>query len=296
MKKSHLRVVSWIFVGSFAWLSSCVKEDNDDCAKQCDVLIVKAIDSDSESVKDNVGVYLFDENLKLEKTINSKLDTNINIERASTKKYTAVCLARTADSPLPIIPLGTSIDQAQLVLQRTNFAGIPVATSPTDLFYGKLELSGTAACDEKIAWVKRKVAALTIITRNLQSALHTTDTDFTYLVTETYDALDFSGTLKGNRISYHPASYFNITNKDLIAPIFYTYSSANLEGFCISIFRGTNLLRTYCADKEEAPLLLQEGKLTVVLIDYVDDNNNGALNVTVRVLNWGDTNIDEGFN
>lgn len=77
MKKSHLRVVSWIFVGSFAWLSSCVKEDNDDCAKQCDVLIVKAIDSDSESVKDNVGVYLFDENLKLEKTINSKLDTNI---------------------------------------------------------------------------------------------------------------------------------------------------------------------------------------------------------------------------
>lgn len=123
MKKSHLRVVSWIFVGSFAWLSSCVKEDNDDCAKQCDVLIVKAIDSDSESVKDNVGVYLFDENLKLEKTINSKLDTNINIERASTKKYTAVCLARTADSPLPIIPLGTSIDQAQLVL-RSGTIGV----------------------------------------------------------------------------------------------------------------------------------------------------------------------------
>lgn len=291
-------MVSWIFVGSFAWLTSCVNDDNDDCPKKSDILTVKAIDSDSENVKDNVGVYLFDENLKLEKVINSKLETDIEIERAPTKKYTVVGFAHTADSPLPTIPLGTPIDQAQLVLQQASFASIPVATSPTDLFHGTLELSGTPTSDKKVVWVKRKVAALTIITRNLQAALQTTDTDFSYVVTETYNALDFTGTLKGDKVSYHPASHFSTTNKDFIAPMFYTYASDAPDGFCINIYKGTTLLRTYCADAEEAPLLLQEGKHTVAWINYAADsgNNDGVFAVTLNVLDWGDANIDEGFN
>lgn len=298
MKKSHLGMVSWILVSSFAWLSSCVDEDNDDCAKKSDVLTVKAIDSDSEKVKDNVGIYLFDENLKLEKIIQSKLNVDVEIERAPTKKYTVVSFAHTADSPLPVINLGTPINQAQIALQKGSFAGITTATSPADLFHGTLELAGTPTPEKKVVWARRKVAALTIITRNLQSALHTTDTDFSYVVTETYHALDFTGTLKGDKVSYHPDAHFSATNKDFIAPMFYTYASTAPGGFCISIYKGTTLLRTYCTDKEETPLLLQEGKHTVVWIDHADNsgNNDGAFDVTLKVMNWGDTNIDEGFN
>lgn len=173
-------------------------------------------------------------------------------------------------------------------MSTTPFTNNQVASSIGDIFYGRIDLTGdNAECkstsqltdnsNKNMVWIRRKVAALTIVTRNLQSELNTTDEDFSYVVRQTYGTLDFGGTLKGDKVAYHPASHINSVNKDLVAPMFYTYASQDDDGFCIDIYKGAELVGTYCTDKDEQQMLLKEAKYTVVLIDFKNKDSGGYL-------------------
>lgn len=313
MKTRYTAIIGCLLLCSASVLFSCRDCDDDHSSESTKsyLLTVKAIDSDYQNIQDNVSLYVFDKAYKLKKVVKCNLDTESNIDVPLNEQYTIVALGHSVDMADPAIPMETLIEDAQIVLSTDVFADKVVATSPGDIFHGTIEIKNegtecgevtrskaTTSEDNKgVVWIKRKVAALTIITRNIQSELNTTDEDFSYVVRQTSGTLDFKGNLKGDKVNYHPASHFTTTNRDLVAPLFYTYASDNDDGFCVDIYKGTTLLQSYCTDSDENPMLLKEGKHTVVLIDYRDNSNGGEgfLNVTCKVQDWHDDNIGEEF-
>lgn len=310
MKTGYIKIIGCLLVCSTALSCSC-RDDDEGPREQTKHyrLTVKAIDPDSENVRDNVYFYLFDDGDKLAKIVQTNLDAESDIEVVLKPKYSVVALGHAPETPVPNIPLGTLIEDAQIILSTSDFVNNKVAASPGDIFHGIIEIIENsnpecpdltrAADSAQVVWVRRKVAALTIIARNLQSELNTTDEDFSYVVRQTSGSLDLRGNVKGDKVAYHPNSHFSATNRDLVAPKFYTYPSASDEGFAVDIYKGNTLLKSYFGDNEENQMLLKEGKHTVVFIDFrkdATDNGDGFLDVTCKVLDWTDTNINEGFN
>lgn len=293
MKTGYIKTVGWLLLCSAALLCSCDGDDDQDGSRHYR-LTVKSIDPDFENIKEHVALYFFDENRKLDKIVPCELDKESDIKGAYNKKYTVIAFGYSSD--MPVIPLGTQIEQARITLSESSFADNIVADSPGDIFYGRVDLKGGCSNVKDIIWIRRKVAALTIITRNLQSQLNTTDVDFSYIVRQTYGTFDFEGKFNGNKVAYHPESYINSFDHDLVAPKFYTYPSYESGGFSIDIYKGTSLIATYSADSDERQMLLKEGKHTVVFIDFNNLGNDGFLDITCTQKDWVDDNINEGFN
>lgn len=314
MKTKYTMIVGSLLLSCATLLASCVRDDeyDRDMTKHYR-LTVKAVDSDFDAVKNNVLLYVFDDESKFTKLVQTTLDKDIDLALERGKSYTVVALPHSADMPLPTLVSGALIHDAHIVLATSVFAdNNNVATSPGDIFYGTISLidddpicrdaRGKAdteivgpTSEHQVIWARRKVAALTVIARNVQAALGTTDTDFSFVVRQTYGAMDLNGTLKGSKVVYHPASHFSTTNKDLIAPMFYTYAWQSEDGFTLDIYKGNSLLKSYTTDGDENPYLLKEGKHTVVLIDFGSTESGAQMNVSFSVMDWGYGSIEESF-
>lgn len=294
MKTGYITTIGCLLLCSSALLWSCDRDDDHRESKHFR-LTVKATDPDPENVKDNLYLYFFDGERKLEKVVKCALDVESDIPVTPGSQYTVIAFGYSKEMQPPTIPQGTVIEDAQIVLPTQTFANNVVADSPGDIFYGTFEFNAGCEDEKETIWIKRKVAALTITTRNLQAGLNTTDEDFSYVVRQTYGTLGFNGKLKGDKVSYHPKSYFTPTKHNLIAPMFYTHASQDEVGFCIDIYKGTSLIKSYCTDGEAEPMLLKEGKHTEVLIDFSNAVNDGSLDVTCVLKDWVGDNIEEGF-
>lgn len=314
MKTIYTMIVGSLLLSGTTLLASCDCDDeNDRDMTKHYMVTVKSVESDFDTVKDNVSLYVFDNASKFTKLAQTTLDKATDLALEHGKSYTVVAVPHSADMQLPSFAYGTLLQDAQIVLATSVFAdNNNVATSPGDLFHGTISLvdndldcGGTSGKTEweainpitegRVLWTKRKVAALSIIARNIQTALSTTDTDFSYVVRQTSGAMDLSGALKGAKVVYHPASHFSTTNKDLIAPMFYTYASQPEDGFTLDIYKGNLLIRSYTTDIDENPYLLKEGKHTIVLIDFSGTDSGIQMNVTLSVEDWSDGSIEENF-
>lgn len=300
MKAGYIKIIGWLLFCSIALLGgSCIGDDDDDgCEGKTGHyrLTVKTIDPDSENIKENVSLYVFDHTHQLIKVVKCDIDLEADIELEPSEQYSIVALGHSPETPAPAITLGISMKDAQIILPTSDFASHTVATSPGDIFYGRIDIKNNDKNVRETVWIKRKVAALAIITHNIQSQLNTTDVDFSYVVRQTNGTLDFEGKLKGEKVAYHPESYINSTNHDLVAPMFYTFALEEEDGFCIDIYKGAALIKTYCTDKEEQKMMLKEGKRTVVYIDFNNTATDGFLDITCILKDWTDDDINEGFN
>lgn len=306
MKTIYTAIVGSLLLGSATLLASCDRDDEHeiDMTKHY-MLTVKAVEADFGAVKDNVSLYVFDASSKFTKLSQTTLDKATDLALEHGKSYTVVAVPHSGDMPLPTFAPGTLLQDAQIVLATSVFADHNnVATSPGDMFHGTISLEdkdytceaiNTPITESQVLWTRRKVAALTIVARNIQAALGTTDTDFSYVVRQTSGAMDMSGALKGTKVVYHPASHFSATNKDLIAPIFYTYASQAEDGFTLDIYKGNSLVRSYTTDVDENPYLLKEGKHTVMLIDFSSAASGAQMNVSLSVRDWSNGLIEESF-
>lgn len=295
MKTGYITTFGWLILLCSTTLFSSCKIDDDRKVSMQYLLTVKAIDPDTEQVQDNIFLYVFDQDQKLSQIIKCKPDKEFTLETPIKKDYTFIAIGYSVDMAIPSVALGTSLDDALITLPTTTFAEINVTPSSGDLFYGRLDVTGDCRNTKDIIWIRRKVAALTIITSNLQSGLNTTDEDFNYIAGKTYGTLGFDGVYEGAKIAYHPLSHFSATTKDFIASRFYTYPTQPNEGFCIAIYKGTTLLKTYCTDSDDESLLLKEGKHTVVWIDFDNFGNAGYMDITCQIKDWDDDDINEGF-
>lgn len=293
MKKSHIGIIGLVLICCSLALFSCEDEDDEYCNKR--YLVAKTTDSNSDTIKGQVVFYVFDENNLFIKTINSELDKEVEFDQPVANKYTIVCFGYAPEIEKPVLQAGANLKDVHLPLNATVVNTDTIATSPYDLFHGTLSIHEGSE-NLNTCWIKRKVAALTIITHHLQSSLNTSDTDFDYVVRRTHQALNFSGAYEGDKVVYKPATYFKADNKDFIAPTFYTYPSVEGEGLSIDFYKTNKKIATVNPTLNNIPITLQEGKHTTVEVNFNNEGNNAAITVTCKVEDWYKQYINGGFN
>lgn len=306
-RKHFPRPLAWVLCAGLL-LCGCTKQTTDECADEVQV-DVHVVDVEGEDITDqgvieNLSLFVFDH----DKLFLRRLDTRIGeslrlyfpdqdlIHVVSWGNLSATCMELTELTP------GVPMHQAMVRLkdhplpQNTTIQGGTraqtrgIAMTPDDLFYSYDEISlRTGAQTSYTLQMTRSVAAMSITMRNLQSYANRYDDNYSLVVRETYNAIDFYGRLTGDKVGYVPATSFN-DKKELTAPLFNLLPS-HAEGVIeIDIYHGEELITTVKNDNDGQTLKALQGKVLNVLVDF-----RMNVSVTVSVTPWGVTEIPKDF-
>lgn len=86
MKTGNIKTTVWLLLCSAILLFSCDRDYDKNDSKHY-LLTVKAIDPDSENVKDNVSLYFFNQDRKLTQVATGSLDQQADVEAPYNKKW-----------------------------------------------------------------------------------------------------------------------------------------------------------------------------------------------------------------
>ena len=298
MYKSNISKMKNIFIYLFAILlfSTCIKDEdaNPEDSRDEHLLKVSVANAKNEDVSE-VVLYIFDKDKLFIDTLKTTVDNIITLNMPQHEKIFVVALgnSESGDQTLPTLNVGDPISKAYLTLKTSIEAGIHIANSPGDLFIGSEDISLTGYNCETIIHtltINRRVASMTITTSNIQHCLGTADSDFHYLIHNTHGSLNFTGTSAGNIVVYKPKTRFN-ESKEFIAPVFYTLATKSEELTTVEIYKSDKLIFSTSIDKDGKPIILREGELVDVKIDF----KCPEIEVSLEIKPWGEVNIDQEF-
>lgn len=280
------------------WLAGCIKEDLDDCDDRYS-LTVRAYayetghELGSEEVTD-LSLFVFDNNLlflyKIETTIGQKVpltgpkDENLHIVAwGNLEQGNQTCI-----DPQP----GDRMDDCFVELQTQNETRAEGdVLSPGDLFRGDIVLTASDRIGgDRVLPIYRTVGSLTVTIRNLQGSTGHADDDFHIVVRGTHSRIDFDGRSTGEETSYLPEGAFASGNRndEYTVPAFRLLPEES--GVNIEIYHGEELVTTVLLDANEAPIVIEKGRLTNVLI-----NLSTSLGVSVKLTDWGNNYMWKEF-
>lgn len=261
--------------------------------------IIKPVETDYLNIN-RVMLYVFDSDKKLADSQEAQLDQGLKLSYPAGLKFTVVAWGYTAGQKLPGVINGMEMDDILLTLDTTVFAGQTIAYSPEDLFYGVLNIDNPyvdlcSEVREYTLWIRRKVASVSIIAHNLQGALQTADTNFSYVLGEIPRYISFSNLFGGDKVGHHPPVKFDVERDYLTASDFYTFPMRASDRFRLDIYRGDQLLKSFLEDNYGTDFRLQEGRRHLIWIEYSNDSSSPDINVTLKVNDWNDRDMSEEF-
>lgn len=168
-----------------------------------------------------------------------------------------------------------------------------IFTSPTDLFYGELEIENNTTSNhpaEQFIDVSRMTASMNITLRGLQRLTGTDDRDYSLVIRETSSRMDFSGNYGGSPASYSPAMTL-AANKDFEVSMFRLFPTTNGGGLTIDIYHNRSLLKSITTDGSGNPIIPVVGKTTNLLLNF-----EGSVSVEIEITAWGKTVIWKDWN
>ncbi len=285
--------VMFFTLGVMILMSSCIKEDNDDCHKSC-LLSVRVLDADNSDlttsgvVKD-IDLYVYDENGNfLEKSTitpeDVKNEKSILLNYHTHKSITVLAWANLAQRPLnydkiqPTHTLGSKLN----VTLKQDANGMH--QSPGELFFGKKEIimeEGIGSFQHELV-VKRKTSSIYIITKRLRQWAAMPGDDYWYKVVGTKDSYDmFAGALQGNDATFKPSCGWDGDKDVLIAPIFDTFPSGSGQNVEVQIYKGDQCIYRASTDNRGLAFKAEEGKTLQIVIDFT-----AAVSVNVYINPW----------
>lgn len=296
-------LLAGILFSLFLFLGGCTKLDLSHCPDQVNVSVV-AVGEDGEEITDpdvvrDLSLYVFDKDKRFLEQLRTYIGEPLQIYYPDQDELYVVSWGNLDGGTVELPPLtrGTPMHEAYIRLldapqeQRSKApATRSIAMSPSDLFYSCDEIylkTGTTTTYKLV--MNRKVSAMAVTIRNLQSYANRYDDDYSLVVRDTYNTLDFYAQLRGDKVGYAPAAAFN-QKKELIAPLFNLLPS-HAEGVVeIDVYHGDELITTVKNDSQGQPFKAEAGKVLNVLVDF-------RLNVTVEVSTtpWGTTHIWKDF-
>lgn len=293
-----LLYIKHIFIFGILLLTGCVKHSK--CNADYDMIVksadINGSDITGTGVVNDVLLYIFDSNGNFIEMINTYENIIIPLNYPSEDKITVVAWGNTANGSqkMPDGKQETGINDSYVELNTKTLGTMNQAQAPDDIFFGKKEIlfnnpSENTYLNEII--VKRKVSSVTIILHNLKQWYGSADSDYSVRISETFDAIDFNGTLVGEKVWYEPQSAFNSAG-DLVVPTFRTLAS-NGNPIIIDIYKGSDKIYSISTDKDANPLILEEGKLLAVDVDFLGEN--GQMTVIVKQNDWEKIDIEQDF-
>lgn len=276
----------------------CTRQAEFECPQEVE-LNVQVINADNEDITDEgavsgVSFYLFDKDRLFLKKVDASVGKPVRVYFPYEELLHIVSWGNLTESrtQLPQLAKGMPMHEAMVSLlsdpanRRGNLSTPALALTPDDLFYSYDEISlKSGAPTRHTVQIHRIVSAMTVTLRNLQSYANRYDENYSLVVRETYNTIDFFRRLIGEKVGYMPTSSFN-KKKELIAPLFNLLPSQGGDGIEIDIYHDGQLVTTVKRDSQGKPLTTQTGKVLNVLIDF-----NLQVNVEVSITPWGIVHI-----
>ena len=287
-------VLSFMF--TLLLLSGCIAENNDDCFRGVPLKVKLPAGISLETIKD-ISLYVFDDNDLLLDILpmNSSEPVALHYPGISTLHCIAWC--NTQDGTMSVSPLkkGESLSDGFVSLKpsASTRASQSIFTSPTDLFYGELNVDNTSTSnriEEKEMSVSRMVASMNITIRGLELLSQSNEGVYSIVVHETASRVDFEGRYGGDPASYAFSPRFK-AGKDYIIPPFNLFPTTVGSGISIDIYRNGSLLRSISTDSGNQPILPVVGKTLNVLLNFRLD-----VDVELALTGWGEEYIWKEYN
>ena len=277
-------------------MTGCLKDDLDNCGTN-HTLTVRAYDNEGTALsrKDvaEVVLYVFDSKLCSVEKINTHVGQTVTVNAPKGKQLHIVGWGNLSGGRQSCIDYeaGCHKDYYQVNLLPHTRA-MSYSLSPDDLFRGDITLAvdGQAGSTEVELPIYRETGSMAITVRGLTTFAGYPDHDYSIQVRETPSAIDFYGTLSGNRVAYRPTGSFatNALREEYYAPPFNLLPEE--AGIHIDIYHGTELIATISSDNTGQPILAEKGRLTNVLIDF-----NVELSVNMELTPWGEEKLWKEF-
>lgn len=281
-------------------LSGCIAENNDDCFRGVPLKVKLPAGISSEAIKD-ISLYVFDDNDLLLDILPMNSSEPVALHYPSIPTLHCIAWCNTQDGTMSVTPLkkGESLSDGFISLKPststvpTTKASQSIFTSPTDLFYGKLNIDNTSTSSriaEKEMPVSRMVASMNITIRGLELLSQSNEGNYSIVVHETASRVDFEGRYGGDPASYAFSPRFE-AGKDYIIPPFNLFPTTGDSGVAIDIYHNGSLLRSVSTDNGNQPILPVVGKTLNVLLDFRLD-----VDVELALTGWGEIQIWKDYN
>lgn len=277
-------------------LSGCIAENTDDCFKGIPLKVSLPADVPQETIQD-MSLYVFDDkDLLLDIfPVNGMEPVNLNYPGIPTLHCVTLC--NTQDGTVLVSPLkkGDPCSDGFISLKPSvsTRAEQGIFTSPSDLFYGELEIENNTTSNgggEHTIEVSRMTASMNITLRGLQQLIGTNDGNYSLVVRETSSRMDFNGNYGGPPASYSPAMTL-AANKDFEVSMLRLFPTAAGSGLTIDICHNGVLLKSVTADGSGNPIVPIVGKTINLLLNF-----ESSVDVKVEVTGWGETVVWKEYN
>lgn len=284
------------FMFTLLLLSGCIAENNDDCFKGVPLKVKLPADIPAETIKD-MSLYVFDDkDLLLDiLPVNSSEPVILNYPGIPDLHCVAWC--NTQDGTMLVSPMKKGDQRSDGFISLKSSAPTraekSIFTSPTDLFYGELNIENTSTSnhiEEQDMTVSRMVASMNITIRGLELLSGSDKGDYSIVVHETASRVDFEGRYGGDPASLRFSSPME-AGKDYTVSPFNLFPTIGGSGLIIDIYHNGSLLRSVSTDNSNQPIIPVVGKTLNVLLYF-------KLNVSVEVAitGWGEEYIWKEYN
>ena len=268
-----------------ATVTGCIKDDLSDCENTYYLMVRAYVESgaeiDASDVKD-VSLFLFDGTNRFTQRIDTQLGERVRLDVPAGEDIHLIAWGNLKQGGQTYTnPAVGDLPQECFVSLTPTTRATSYALSPDDLLRGEITIAANDRSGDKILPIYREMGSMTVTVRNLKGFTGFSDNDFSIVVRETCSVIDFNGLKSGDKVSYLPAGTFaSGTNPDYLVPTFNMVSEdAGLE---IDICHGTNVIATVSTDKTGAPITIEKGKLTNILIELTAE-----VNVSMSINDWG---------
>lgn len=295
---TKFRLLPWIlsFMFTLLLLSGCIAENNDDCFRGVPLKLKLPAGISSETIKD-ISLYVFDDNDLLLDILPMNSSEPVALHYPGIPTLHCIAWCNTQDGTMSVSPLkkGESLSDGFISLKpsASTKASRSIFTSPTDLFYGELNVDNTSTSgriEEKEMPVSRMVASMNITIRGLELLSQSNEGVYSIVVHETASRVDFEGRYGGDPASYAFSPRFE-AGKDYIIPPFNLFPTTGGSGIAIDIYRNGSLLRSISTDSGNQPILPVVGKTLNVLLNFRLD-----VDVELALTGWGEEYIWKEYN
>lgn len=284
------------FMFTLLLLSGCIAENTDDCFKGVPLQVKLPAGISPEIIKD-MSIYVFDDDDLLVDIVPANGSVPVILNYPGIPSLHCIAWCNTQDGTVSVNPLkkGDSCSEGFISLKSSGptRAAQSIFTSPSDLFYGELNVDNTSTSnhiEEKEIPVFRMVASMNITIRGLELLSQGNEGDYSIVVHETASRVDFEGRYGGEPASYAFSPRFE-AGQDYIVPSFNLFPATGGGGIAIDIYRNGSLLRSVSTDSGNQPLIPVVGKTLNVLLNF-------RLNADVEVAftGWGESYIWKEYN
>ncbi|NDV94832.1 hypothetical protein D0T84_07855 [Dysgonomonas sp. 521] len=278
-------------------ITGCVKDDNSDCRKSCQ-MVIQVLDGYNNDITetdvvDDVVLYLFGSESKYmdsipipTQSVRSRTPITINYPEHSHITAVVWCNTEGDNTIVDDVKEGDSLTtplDINLNMEGTSGQN-EIYSSPEDLFHGykRIDMEDGGGSFTTELKVKRKISSIIVIAKHLKDwAGGGSDDEYYILVHGTrkiYSLVD--GKLGEDDAIHRPDVSFD-DNDYLVSSLFNTFPSGPDQRVEVEIFKGDNRIYRASLDQNGNPFVAEEGRTLQVEIDF-----SGSISVNVSVNPW----------